>query len=52
MKFFGTEVDTSKMTIEEMRDLKKEVILGLRQLEYMIQTAEMANHKYGSKSQK
>ena len=27
-------------------DLKKEVILGLRQLEYKIQTAEMANHKY------
>lgn len=46
--FFGIEVDTATMTLEELEEARKKTRDMLVQLDYEICTRKMAKHKYSS----
>ena len=50
MKVFGTEVNTSTMSIEELKEKRKEVQKLLSQLDHQIKIQTMIKHRHLSKS--
>ena len=46
--FFGIEVDTANMSLEELQEARNKTREMLSNLEHQILLRKMANHKYSS----
>lgn len=47
-EFFGVKIDTSNMTIEELKKTEKEITELLTSVRFQLQMKKMATHKYRS----
>lgn len=50
MKVFGTEVNTSTMSIEELKEARKKAQELLSQIDYQIKIRSILKHKHPPKS--
>ncbi len=48
MKVFGIEVDTSCMSIEDLKDTREMLQEIIEHLDFLIKSRQMIEHKYGS----